>query len=473
MSAPPRFSQKRIADPVHGPIGLSRVELDVIESPAFQRLRNVRQLGLAHYVFPGADYSRFAHSVGTCHLTGRILDRLRIGKQIEMGDDEVQRYRLAALLHDVGHYPFSHAMEVAVSDHYSKALLERKGRASENVVVRRLPTHYSHESLGKVVLESDPRLAQVLSSTGLKAKDISSIFMREGPLNLANLVSSDLDADRMDYLRRTAHHTGLPYGAIDIEYLLTQMRVDAEKRLCLTHKALRTAEHFLLGRYFDYQQVAFHKTVAGMELVLKDVLRELLDRVAIDCSPATLRERIKSGDWADFDDGMVLSKIQHAARKAKKGAFLLKLESILKRKPPRLVASHEFLGDRSKRDEFLLLRKRAQEHRVQWSKKLKIAAERIYIWDQAGMTLTKIGGRLPTSSADGSDEKAQEKFEQSVRILNDRTRSSESIMELRESIMQGLSEVALYALRVYVLFDDESDDGRAKAAKVIQDDLRA
>jgi uncharacterized protein len=117
------YDTKRIADPVHKSIGLSNVELKVINTPAFQRLRNVKQLGLAYLVFPGADYSRFAHSLGVCHVTGQILDALSKNcPEFQFSEPEKQLYRLAGLLHDVGHYPFSHTMEHAIEEYYKESL---------------------------------------------------------------------------------------------------------------------------------------------------------------------------------------------------------------------------------------------------------------------------------------------------------------------------------------------------------------
>jgi HD superfamily phosphohydrolase len=112
---------KTINDAVHGSIGLTQPEVDIVSSPAFQRLRNVKQLGLAALVYPGANYSRFAHSIGACHLVGRILDAIQRNTGNPFSTDTVQRYRLAALLHDIGHYPFSHVVENVVENVYKKS----------------------------------------------------------------------------------------------------------------------------------------------------------------------------------------------------------------------------------------------------------------------------------------------------------------------------------------------------------------
>ena len=130
----------RIHDPVHKTISLSDVEEDIIASRTFQRLRNVKQLGLADFVFPGAGYSRLSHCVGVCHVTGRILSALADNAGLKLEVAKIQAYRLAALLHDIGHYPFSHAMEEAIQDHAAKPLLENHGIAIKTL---------NHESVGK------------------------------------------------------------------------------------------------------------------------------------------------------------------------------------------------------------------------------------------------------------------------------------------------------------------------------------
>jgi uncharacterized protein len=113
------YNHKSITDPLYGYIGLSELEADVVSTAVFQRLHNVRQLGLAHLVFPSAGYSRFAHSVGACHNAGRILDAIQLNAPSSAArGKKKQAYRLAALLHDIGHYPFSHATEHAIQSFY-------------------------------------------------------------------------------------------------------------------------------------------------------------------------------------------------------------------------------------------------------------------------------------------------------------------------------------------------------------------
>lgn len=116
------FNFKQITDPVHGTIGLSKLEVEVLETEALQRLKNVGQLGLVHFVYPGANYSRLSHSIGVCHVTGRMLDSInrfkKKAKRDKLTDQQIQMYRLAGLLHDVGHYAFSHTTEFACEPYY-------------------------------------------------------------------------------------------------------------------------------------------------------------------------------------------------------------------------------------------------------------------------------------------------------------------------------------------------------------------
>ena len=287
------YGFKQIADPVHGTVGLSELEIRLLSTQAFQRLRHVKQLGLAHLVFPAADYSRLSHCIGVTHVTGRILDSLIKHSEANLPGAEYRRYRLAGLLHDVGHYPFSHAFEEAVGNFYGdlSQMQVLDHRTEPDPAQSELPAcsdpeavePLDHEGVGQHLLGYDQEITAVLGEFDIEPSSIYAIFTRDPDQTgaippFANLISSDLDADRIDYLLRTAHHTGLPYGAVDIDYLLSQMRLDDDNNICLENSALRTVEHLLIGRYFDYQQVNFHKTVAALELVLKDIIKVLLEK---------------------------------------------------------------------------------------------------------------------------------------------------------------------------------------------------
>jgi uncharacterized protein len=327
----------------------------------------------------------------------------------------------------------------------------------------------SHEQVGKKILQTDKGLREIIEAAKIDPDDIYKIFLRETPPKLANLISSDLEADRIDYLLRTAHHAGLPYGNIDLPYLLSQLRIDAESRICLTRKALRTAEHFLLGRYFDYSQVAYHKTVAALELVLADVLSTLVREGRIDCSARTISARIGEGTWSAMDDSAMTAHIVEMASSHTDPVLRTMARSIILREPPKLVWQQSYLASRDDGNSFRPLRKMALEKRSQWADHFGMDKRCWWIWAKSGLALTKIGSHIPVGVARGVGEKELDKYDQSIRILNP-DKTSVEIMSLRHSLMSILANQALFSLRVYVLLDPE-DRRRTEIEQKIANDM--
>ena len=471
MAGKAKYSHAKITDPVHGTIELSQLEIDLVSTGAFQRLRNVKQLGLAHLVFPGADYSRLSHSIGVNHVTGKILDALKSNTGAHIKDDEYELYRLAGLLHDVGHYPYSHTFEDAVSTYYQDRFQTDLGtHADESSQVEIGPhlsethdqtlTSLDHEDVGRTLLKRDPEITAVLASYGIDPSDIDRIFSRQpsddGQIpRFANLISSDLDADRIDYLSRTAQHTGLPYGLVDIEYLLSQMRLDQKERICLDPSALRTAEHFLLGRYFDYQQVNFHKTVASLEWALQGVINALLSSGAIDCSPKAIERKIERGEWPHFDDYEIWRLVRELENDPPSEVVRAKTRAITRRVPPKLIGSIEFFGNRSRLSEYNLYMQFLNRTCDDLATELGIDRELWYVWGSKKMSLTKLGTSLPASLTDSEREDYEDALEQSVFIKEGD--ESKPISAIPRSLMSVLSENVLFSTRIYVIL--EKDDG--------------
>jgi HD superfamily phosphohydrolase len=471
----------RIADSVHGTVELSRSEAAVIGTQAFQRLRGVKHLGLASLVFPGADYSRFAHGLGTLHVTGRIVDRLAQRHPDLVTDADKRLYRMAALLHDVGHYPFSHTFERALNDYYSDTeLLQRKPSAGD-VQQTSLPAEdvkdstplaarWLHEELGRNVILQDTALREILDTEGIDAEELTRVIDRRQPPKYANLVSSDLDADRIDYLMRTAKHTGLPYGNVDLDYLLSQICLDKDHRICFTQKGMRAAEHVLLSRYFDYQQVSYHKTVAGLELVLNDAVGVLLRLGLLACRPADLQAMIDDGRWYGFDDAHVIAAMRKAlAELGLEDQERALFAAILDRRPPKLVAERERLGAAAAhRAAFQGLEHSAKSRKQEWESRFGV---RFYIWTQKDTRLTKIGASVPASVLEvEADEESYDRLQQSVRILTD-DNGSKPIQEYGRSLISALSGQALYSLRVYALLSRDQESLRSEIVSTVDSDL--
>lgn len=470
-----RFNFKKIHDPVHKTIGLSEIEIKIINSKAFQRLRNIKQLGLVSYVFPGADYTRFSHSVGVCHLAGKLYDAY--SEAMEMSDDgeEKQKYRLAGLLHDIGHYPFSHAMESAiklyVEEYPPDGISERISDVPETPHDISSPASYlAHESVGREILLNDAEICKILQYSGFEPEDIYQLFARNSEVkeDLTNLISSDLDADRLDYLLRSAHHVGLPYGSTDIEYILSQIRIDSNKNICIDPKALRTVDHFLLCRYFDYSQVIFHKTVAGFEEVLKRVIIYFIKKNKVKVTPEDIIKFIKSGGWYEYDDVYVMTLIREYYKNPNTPEDIkLMMKSIIERNPPKEIVKMERISGstKSERKDYMVKISDLEKSVDDVNHRFDISKNNIFVWNNGGLEITKVGRMVELSKTANLTEEDSDKINQTVRIFDRISGCSVPIMERDDSLMSILSNQALYSIRLFILFDLDhfKEDGSLKA----------
>ncbi|MEK6984800.1 MAG: HD domain-containing protein [Candidatus Thermoplasmatota archaeon] len=232
-----------VRDPIHGSIPLEGWALPLVDSPVVQRLRRVHQLGTAHLVYPGARHSRFEHSLGAHHLAGRLAVALGLTPE------ETRTVRAAALLHDVGHGPFSHAFE---------ELVKETGRR--------------HEETSGDLISWGP-LADLLRQGGLDPVAVAEAVAGKGPL--APLVSGSLDADRTDYLLRDAHYTGVP-SLVDPDRLLEVVARDPKHGIVLLPSGLTAAEALLTTRFLMYPAVYLHRTVRSTESMLLAAIRALI-----------------------------------------------------------------------------------------------------------------------------------------------------------------------------------------------------
>lgn len=460
---------KRVSDPVHGTIELTRLEAAIVSSKAFQRLHNVRQLGLAHYIFPAANYSRFAHSLGACHNAQRLLAAIAKNTGKAISPAEVQLVRLAALVHDLGHYPFSHAFEHEIEEFYASAQLANgDGTASPDAHV------YDHEDMGEQVLASDPEIASILKQFGVKAADVSNSFKKRRDNPLASILSSDLDCDRLDYLRRTAHHSGLPYGNVDINYIIDQATTDAAGHFCFGRKAIRAADHLLVSRYFDYLQVPFHKSVVALEWSLKVVIRELLNRSKIKCNAEEMVRKVRDGAWRMFDDNFILHKARsmaediadHSTRPDRDNGVWLHVLSILHRNPAKLIASYEAVSpaDVSPSVDVGSIKSLIRE----FGKRHGICDLAFYVWKPKDFALIKASTRgagaasilLPDDLSPDEPE-----YYEPVRI-DVPGQDAQPIARFEQALMSQIHDFRYRAVRVFAL-----TNGNKKFERLVQDEL--
>ncbi|TCS81071.1 HD domain-containing protein [Tepidibacillus fermentans] len=258
---------KTIRDPVHNIIQFDKNEerllLDLIDTLDFQRLRHIRQLGLTSFTFPGAEHTRFTHSLGVTHVMKRLLDKLTSlkGDNIQPFIHELKEHRLlaltAALLHDIGHGPFSHVLEKT--------------------------TKIRHEKWTIAIILGDTEIHQVLENyrQGF-AQDVADVIQRtHSSRALVKLLSSQLDADRIDYLLRDSKMTGAGYGYFDLEWLIHVLRigeVNGEIEVGLDKdKGLSIAEDFVMARYYMYVNVYYHKTSRSAELLIDRIFERAIE----------------------------------------------------------------------------------------------------------------------------------------------------------------------------------------------------
>lgn len=329
-------SRERVVnDNIHGDIPLRDEEWRVVNTATFQRLRSLKQLGMAHLVYPNATHTRFAHSLGVFRIMCRVLGNLTPNK---LTDEQQAELRLAALLHDLGHYPYSHLMERIDHVVLTEQEVVREGVQTISGTGDKYP---DHEELGRHILENQADICEAVGGED-RAKKIGALFSRlEGSdQQLSKLVHSSLDMDRLDYLLRDARATGVPYGEIDLDYLLNKTRVSSSGMVGVDIKALAAAEHFLLARMFMHRVVYYHKTTYGLEEMCRQLLRRIRDSggysQALVSSGEAVFELAGGSDLRRFTDDYVDRVIAEAASDADPIIKLL-AESLLKRSPPKLL----------------------------------------------------------------------------------------------------------------------------------------
>lgn len=272
---------KILNDPIYGFITVPHPRvLALLDHPWFQRLRYIKQLGLSHLVYPGALHTRFHHALGAMHLMGSAIDVLR-SKGHDISEEEALGARIAILLHDVGHGPFSHALEHSLVD------------------------GISHEEISALVMDRLNEKFDGGLTTGI------AIFRDQHPRRaLHQLVSSQLDVDRIDYLNRDSFYTGVSEGVIGGERILTMLQI-VDDRLVVEEKAIYSIEKFLVARRLMYWQVYLHKTVVACEMMLVETLRRAkqlaLNGTGVFASPALLQFLTARHDRSSFQDPMILN----------------------------------------------------------------------------------------------------------------------------------------------------------------------
>ena len=264
-----------ITDPIHDFIRLNKTEHEIIDTPVFQRLRRIKQLSGAHLTYPGAQHTRFEHSLGVLHIASMAASSLN-SKGL-MSTDNIENIRLAALLHDIGHGPFSHLFE---------EVLQRKKQ--------------SHEEIGKqIILKSE--IGDIISKSGYDKKLIHNLAVGQSKMQYLNeIVSGALSADMMDYLLRDGYFTGAEHAKIDHHRLTHSLDVYKNK-LALDSSALVNFETMMISRFQMFKAVYFHKTVRAGEVMLLDAMSLAGNELGLSS--------LKMDEYVKLTDEVILEKL--------------------------------------------------------------------------------------------------------------------------------------------------------------------
>ena len=296
------MSERIYRDSVHNIIRLKtdteegKLLVRLIDTAEFQRLRRIRQLGLAYFAYQAAEHSRFTHSLGVLHLATRILAKL--GLSYKISDEAMIAVKAAALLHDIGHGPFSHVIEPIFGFHHEDFTIEA--------------VLSTETEIGKILRDFSERLPG----------DVADIIRGKfRPMALAQLVSSQLDVDRMDYLLRDSLMTGAKYGIFDLEWIIKSIEINEEgDHIYVSGNGVYAVEDYLQARYYMFRQVYFHRTLRSAESVLRSLLRRAVylfnNGQAIWFATGTAfekilkRQRLSLKEHLELDDNDVIFHIK-------------------------------------------------------------------------------------------------------------------------------------------------------------------
>lgn len=372
---------KVVQDNVLGPLEIDTGLIQVIDTPLFQRLRRLEQLGTASLVFPGARHTRFEHSLGAQEIMRRALQRLRgtpEGSMISCRDEKL--LRVSALVHDIGHYPLSHITEhvlhligarhsrddtdfgmlhqPAESAHDPLPEIDNEERwlqiaASSAKVPHSSPAH--HESLTTFLLQKDENLQSAIDAyidrPGAFMEVISILQKDNVDKYKHQLLSSELDVDRLDYLVRDSYYTGVTFGTIEVDHLIRRMCLASypgseEKFVAVEERARPHVEHYLLARHFMYSQIIYHKAVTAFSALAAAVWIALYNLDTPKTDFPSIRQAVADAEFQGFDDTWFWQ--QAAALSASPQSFSSRLATdLLCRRPPVQVLEERRRADQA------------------------------------------------------------------------------------------------------------------------------
>ena len=452
---------KYINDPVYGGIGITQIELELIDTPIFQRLRGLRQLARINFVFPGAEHSRYVHSLGVLYIMGLMTEHLL--KQKMLNENDVVKLRVAALLHDIGHYPLSHLGEsvygYCCDNQNANEIVEMENETNNDIPLYEMASSHSksahHEQLGKYIVTNNEEIINILQKNNLDPLEIGEIFTGEyGSRNMVytQLLHSSLDADRLDYLLRDSYQTGVKYGLVDLQYLIRLLMVVEDESLSENNKVLvcnkkgqHVVEHFLMSRYFHYSQVIFHKTNVAFEGMIRCMYIKLVQSGGfLFNSLDEIHNHINDESFLQFNDASLENALKEYYNNTDDEEYKLLYKMYRDRIRPKTIFEIKDLYQSSPQSEFSVLR---WELKRDPSKISSIVGHDRWGYQITPITLEKVQGTYGISEREIDSEDLRE----AVKLYDPDTKTISYLADDQFSIINKLANYKSEFIRIYVL----------------------
>lgn len=502
---------KYINDPVYGGIGITQMEMELIDTPIFQRLRGIRQLARVNLVFPGAEHSRYVHSIGVLHIMSLMTDHLM--KSERFSAEDAVKMRAAALLHDIGHYPLSHlgesvygylkdrsmaenyfsdtgedsnekkedntkedeALQSEGQQHETQQEEAPQGKVQEEVKLYEMSSSHSksahHEILGYEIVTKNNTIKGILEKYGLSPEEIGEIFTGKcGSKNMVytQLLHSSLDADRLDYLLRDSYQTGVKYGLVDLHYLIRLLMVVEDhkngnrKVLVCNKKGQHVVEHFLMSRYFHYSQVIHHKTNASFEGMIKCMYIKLLSdgaNLPIFQSYDEIIKNINDPKFYNFNDAQLEVALHEYYEKDKDPVFKKLYIMYRDRVRPKVIYQMKDLYEESPSPEMTLLKNELKKNP---EKITQIIGHDNWGYHVGSVQVEKIQRSYKIAEKEADEESLRE----AVKLYNPDTKEISYLAGDDLSIISKLSNYKSDFIRIYFLEESEENNSEEKHSEM-------